>query len=249
MQSQFISNQAIDLPELTFENYQLSETETDSIAEHLQIVETKPVHFQGYFEGYMEMYSNIQAVAEYLNAHQGWFCRCAQPMKVEPLGNNGYTLSLGRFGSFGYELEPKIGVVLQPPEKGIYLMNTIPVPGYNPSGYDVDYKASMELLEIPVEDTASGMANVYKKHKKSELPTVITKVKWKLHLGVTVQFPKFIYKLPLSLIQSTGDRLLSQIVCKISTCLTRKVQKDFHSHLELPIPHKGSRKFEKSSPR
>ncbi len=31
-------------------------------------------------------------VAEYLNAHALWFSHCAEPMKVQPLGENGYAL-------------------------------------------------------------------------------------------------------------------------------------------------------------
>jgi len=44
----------------------------------------------------MEMYASAQTVAEYLKAHRGWFCRCAAPMKVEPTGENGYALTIGR---------------------------------------------------------------------------------------------------------------------------------------------------------
>ncbi|MDY7014297.1 MAG: DUF1997 domain-containing protein, partial [Cyanobacteriota bacterium] len=65
-----------------------------------------------------------------------------------------------------------------------------------------------------------------------------------LQLKVTVNFPKFIYKLPPSLIQSTGDRLLAQIVRQISPRLTYKVQKDFHRSLDLPLPPKQSRTLE-----
>jgi hypothetical protein len=83
------------------------------------------------------------------------------------------------------------------------------------------------------------------KLNRSQLPDCITKVKWQLELMVTVQFPKFIHKLPSSLIQNTGDRLLSQIVRQISPRLTQKVQKDFHLRYELPVPAKHSIKFEK----
>ncbi|MCU0535929.1 MAG: DUF1997 domain-containing protein [Hydrococcus sp. Prado102] len=202
--------------------------------------EESAVRFQTHFEGYMEMYRDAQSVAQYLDAHEGWFCRCSQPMKVEPIGNNGYILTVGKFGAFGYEVEPKIAVVLQPPQEGVYLMNSIPVPNYQAPGYDVDYQASMELQEIPVESAKSDVAAVYKKHKISQLPAVITQVKWELHMDVAVQFPKFIRKLPACVIQRTGDRLLAQIVRQISPRLTQKVQQDFHSRFNLPNPPKNA---------
>ena len=210
----------------------------------LEITQVKPVRFQADFSGCMEMYSDAATVAEYLNAHEGWFCRCAKPMKAEPLDDNGYILVVGRFASFGYEVEPKFAVLLQPPKEGIYLMHSIPVPDYKPPGYEIDHQASMELVEIPVELAALGMAAAYKKKKLDRLPSVITKVNWQMSLKVTFEFPKCIYKLPLSVIQTTGDRLLAKIVSKISPRLTYKVQKDFHTRLSLPIPPSTGRKLQ-----
>ncbi|MGK7872748.1 MAG: DUF1997 domain-containing protein [Xenococcaceae cyanobacterium] len=246
MQCQFINNQPIDCSELPV-NEQICPIQTDSRVAQLELAEQEPVHFQTHFEGFMYIYTDAQTFAEYLDAHEGWFCRCAQPMKAEPLGNNGYTLTIGRFGSFGYEVEPKISVVLEPSKEGVYLMYTIPVPDYTPPGYEVDYKAWMELVEIPSEAAALGIAAAYKKKGEWELPPVVTRVNWELHLKVAVKFPKFIYKLPLSLIQTTGDRLLAQILRQVSPRLTYKVQKDFHSRLNLPIPLKSARKFQKIS--
>ncbi len=171
--------------------------------------------FYGRYEDYMEMYAPAPTVAEYLNSHSSWFSRCAEPMKVQSLGENGYTLTIGKFGSFGYEVEPKIGLELLPPESGIYRIRTIPVPDYHPPGYDVDYRASLQL---------------------SESADQITRVEWELDLEVHLHFPRFIQRLPKSLIQSTGDRLLNQIVRQVSRRLTRKVQEDFHNSLELPFP-------------
>ena len=200
--------------------------------------------FEVSFTGRMDMYSDVDTVAEYLNAHEGWFCRCAQPMKVEPLeGNNGYALIVGQFGSFGYEIEPKMGVVLNPPVGRVYRMHTIPIPGYDPSGYDVNYQASMELTEIAVENEATSTAGIF--HKKRAIPSCITQVNWGLDLAVEVEFPKFISKLSTSLVQSTGDRLLAQIVRQISPRLTYKVQQDFHTSHNLLIPPKSSRQLEK----
>ena len=226
--------------ESQFLNHQINASNKD-----LDLVE-EARQFQTLFEGYMEMYSDSQTVAEYLNAHEGWFCRCAHPMAVEPLENNGYTLTIGKFGAFGYDVEPKISVVLEPPKDGLYEMYSIPTPGYTSPGYEVDYDASLELSETAPESAASPVIQVCKK-QGLEPPIVITKVHWQLHLSVSIQFPQFIYKLPSSLVQSTGDRLLTQIIRQISPRLTEKVQKDFHSRFELPIPPKNSRKLQRVS--
>jgi hypothetical protein len=214
-------------------------------AESLAVANSQPIHFQAHFQGYMEMYSNLARVAEYLNAHEDWFCRCAQPMKVEPLGDNGYVLVLGKFGSFGYEVEPKIAVVLQPPQDRVYLMYSISVPDCPPPSYEIDYQARMELTEIPGELACSDIEKVFAKQGFCQCPAVVTQVQWELQMEVAVQFPKFIRKLPLSLIQSTGDRVLAEIIRQVSPRLTYKVQEDFHSLLNLPIPPKTSRHLQR----
>jgi hypothetical protein len=178
--------------------------------------------FYGRYQDSMEMYASADTIAEYLNNHSSWFSRCAEPMKVEPLGENGYALVIGRFGSFGYEVEPKVGLELLPPEDRIYRIRTIPVPDYQAPGYEVDYNSSLQLIEI----------------QQSQLPTnstEITRVEWELDLKVYINFPRFIQRLPKSLVQSTGDRLLNQIVRQVSRRLTRKVQEDFHQSLGISM--------------
>ncbi len=182
--------------------------------------------FYGRYQDFMEMAAPVEKVAEYLNAHASWFSRCAEPMKVQSLGENGYALVIGRFGSFGYEVEPKIGLELLPPEEGIYRIRTIPIPDYQPPGYDVDYRASLELKET---DVSTSIAKV-------------TRVEWELDLIVYLHFPRFIQRLPQSIIQATGDRLLNQIVRQVSRRLTRKVQEDFHKSLEIPFPGNSKQK-------
>ncbi len=181
-----------------------------------QVTTTK---FHGHYQDCMEMYAPRQTVAEYLDSHNSWFSRCAEPMTVQPLGENGYALVIGRFGAFGYEVEPKIGLELLAPEDGVYRILTIPVPGYRSPGYDVDYHSSLVL----VENTSLGQ---------------LTQVQWELDLTVSIHFPKFIKRLPQSLIQSTGDRLLNQIIRQVSRRLTHKVQEDFHQSLGISFPKK-----------
>ena len=178
----------------------------------------EPTHFHGEFANCMEMFASAPVVANYLDAHQGWFRRCAKPMAAESLGETGYALTIGRFGSFGYEVEPKIGLNLLPADNGIYRIKTIEIPGYVPPGYQVDFNASLQLVE------AESAKNV------------VTRVEWELDLDIQIQFPRFIQKLPKSLIQGTGDRLLNQIVRQVSKCLTHKVQEDFHATVGVPFP-------------
>lgn len=182
-----------------------------------------PSKFSGHYQDQMAMYAPAKQVNEYLNSHDSWFSRCAEPMKVQPLGDNGYALTIGKFGAFGYEVEPKIGLELLPPEEGIYRIYTIPIPDYEAPGYEVDYRASLQLIEELTAENANCSENM-------------TQVAWELDLTVYMNFPKFIQRLPKSLIQSTGDRLLNQIVRQVSRRLTSKVQKDFHQSCGIPFP-------------
>lgn len=181
--------------------------------------ENEPFLFQTDFQGSIEMHADKDTVAQYLAEHEGWFVRCAQPMKVVPLGDNGYTITVGTFGAFGYQVEPKISVVLDPPQDDLYIMKTVPMAEGEQVGYEVVYEAQMQLVEVD---------------------QTLTKLGWELHLEVKVSFPKFIYRLPVGLIKTTGDRLLSQIIRQVSPRLNHKVQKDFHTRHGLPIPPKSS---------
>ncbi len=182
--------------------------------------------FRGQFENCMEMYADVATVAQYLDNHHEWFQRCARPMTAEALGENGYALTIGKFGSFGYEVEPKIGLYLLPQDEGIYRIQTIPVPDYTPPGYDVDFRASLQL-------TAKDPASKASSDRQSS--SAFTNVEWELDLKVSIHFPRFISALPHSLIQATGDRLLNQIVRQVSKRLTYKVQEDFHKEMGIPF--------------
>jgi hypothetical protein len=181
----------------------------------------QPFCFQHHFTDAMLMGSDVKTVSKYLDTHQGWFTRCAQPMQVEAIGRDGYALTIGKFKSFGYAIEPKIGLELLPQDRGVYRIQTIAIPDYQPPGYEVSFNAEMRLVEM-LAGTQLG-----------------TKVDWNLDLRVSIQFPKFIHKLPKGAIQKTGDGLLKQIVTQVSRRLTHKVQQDFHGNLGLKIPKKG----------
>ncbi|WP_310414456.1 DUF1997 domain-containing protein [Chamaesiphon sp. OTE_8_metabat_110] len=182
-------------------------------AKHLE-----PFCFSYRFTDAMLMGADVKTVGKYLDAHQGWFTRCAQPMQVNALGKNGYDLTIGRFSSFGYVVEPKVGLELLPQESGVYHIKTVEIPNYTAPGYDVNFNAQMRLV-----DTVDG-------------DRLGTKIDWDLDLRVFIHFPKFIYKLPTGVIQGTGDKLLKQIVNRVSKQLTHKVQHDFHGNLGLKIP-------------
>jgi hypothetical protein len=200
---------------------------------------TEPTWFHAQFTDCMELYAGLETVAEHFADHHSWFRRCAQPMKAEPLGENGYDLLIGRFGAFGYKVEARIGLDLLPPDaEDVYRILTIPVPEYEPPGYEVDFRATMKLVEKPVEEFCSE-AEV----NNLGLPNTITGAEWHLDLAVGVKFPRFITKMSQSLIQKTGDNLLDKIVKQVSRRLTYKTQLDFHTTHELPFP--GQKKGKK----
>lgn len=206
------------LPSLTDLNYSQIEEATENVSE--------PTQFSSHFVDSMEMFASANTVAEYFDAHHEWFRRCAQPMLVDAIGANSYALTIGKFGAFGYEIEPKVGLDLLPQQQSVYQIETVPVPGYFTSGYDIDFRARMELVELSEPMLASRK---------------ITRIQWQLDLKVIIQFPKFIHALPEPLIQRTGDRLLHQVVRQVSRRLTQKVQDDFHSSRNLPLPKRSRR--------
>ncbi|WP_310429175.1 DUF1997 domain-containing protein [Chamaesiphon sp. VAR_48_metabat_135_sub] len=179
---------------------------------------SQPFCFSYRFTDAMLMGADVKTVGKYLDAHQGWFTRCAHPMQVKPIGKNGYDLTIGKFGSFGYIVEPKIGLELLPQDSGVYRIQTVAIPNYTSPGYEVSFNAQMRLGETLDGDRLG------------------TKVDWDLDLNVYIQFPQFIYKLPTGVIQATGDKVLKQIVNRVSRQLTHKVQQDFHGNLDLKVP-------------
>lgn len=184
---------------------------------------SQALHFNNQFKGQMDLHADKATVMAYLDAHQGWFCRCAHPMKAEPVESNGYILSLGRYGSFGFEVEPQIGLRLLPQEEGVYRITTIPLQHKFDHCYQVDFQAAMYLV-----DTSDAGA------KPSSSPK--TSVEWDLALDVAIVFPQFILRLPRKVIQAAGDKLLQQIVRQISQRLTKKVQSDFHETHGISYP-------------
>jgi hypothetical protein len=155
-------------------------------------------------------------------------------MTVRPLGNNGYSLTLGRFGNFGFEVEPTIGLELLPQDRGVYRIAT--VASEQPETplerlYDVEFNASLKLQEqLNPEDEIDG----------SSLGTAVL---WDLDLKVWIQIPGVIALLPEALVQTSGDHLLRQIVRQISRRLTWKVQEDFHASHGLKCPPRRRAQF------
>ncbi|MCS5691444.1 DUF1997 domain-containing protein [Cyanobium sp. FGCU-6] len=190
----------------------------------------------------MEMRAPAPVVASYLDRHEGWFRRCAAPMAVNPLGTDGYVLTLGRFGNFGFEVEPTIGLELLPEQEGVYRIATVPVPEADLSLqelYDVVFNASLRLdeaagAEEPIEEIS---------HEEVDRLMAHTLVRWELDLAVWIRLPGMITLLPESLVQTSGDRLLRQIVRQISRRLTWKVQEDFHASHGIPCPPRRRARF------
>ncbi len=186
----------------------------------------EPVIYQNHFAGVMELQAPVPQVMGYLDNHSSWFRRCAQPMQVEPIGVNGYDLVIGRFGAFNYYVEPRISLCLLPQEEGIYRIETIPT-DMAFQGYTVDFQAALGLAGASPE---------------VERPREVTWVDWHLDLQVAVYFPRFMHRISRPLLQSTGDRLLRQIVHLVSRRLTTKVQEDFHTSagiITTGVPHRS----------
>ena len=189
------------------------------------------------FADLMEMRAPASVVADYLDRHEGWFRRCAAPMAVSPLGGNGYVLTLGRFGNFGFEVEPTIGLELLPQQAGVYRILTVPVPAADPALqglYDVEFNASLRLEEGSGPEVS---------HEEVDRMMQHTLVRWQLDLAVWIRLPAMINLLPEALVQSSGDHLLRQIVRQISRRLTWKVQEDFHASHGLPCPPRRRAQF------
>jgi len=183
--------------------------------------------YSSQFADVMEMRAPAKTVAAYLDRHEGWFRRCAAPMEVASLGQNGYRLTLGRFGNFGFEVEPTIGLELLPQSQGVYRICTVPPEQIQPGLrdlYDVEFNAALRLEE-----------------QNAESPH--TDVRWELDLSVWIKLPAVIGLLPESLVQSSGDHLLRQIVRQISRRLTWKVQEDFHATHGLECPPRRRAQF------
>ncbi len=191
------------------------------------------------FADLMEMRAPAPVVAAYLDRHEGWFQRCASPMTVTPLGRDGYVLTLGRFGNFGFEVEPTIGLELLPQDAGVYRILTVPSPEADAvlAGlYDVEFNASLRLDEPGPEEPDLSREEV-------DGLMAHTLVRWSLDLQVWIRLPGMITLLPEPLVQSSGDRLLRQIVRQISRRLTWKVQEDFHASHGVPCPPRRRARF------
>ena len=181
--------------------------------------------YRSTFSDQMEMLAAADTVANYLDQHEVWFQRCASPMDVEAIDAQSYSLTLGRFGNFGFEVEPTIELRLLPQEERIYRIETIQTDSTSSdlrAHYDVDFKAQMALEPW----ARSAEAN----------PKEATAVSWTLDLSVWIRLPRVITMLPEQLVQSSGDHLLKQIVRQISRRLTWKVQADFHATHGLDCP-------------
>ena len=195
----------------------------DQALRHREKEDSQVRCYRSHFSDRMEMRADPDTIATYLDQHEGWFCRCAAPMEVESLDPQAYALTLGRFGNFGFEVEPTIGLRLLPRQDRSYAIETVSLPGHDPALaklYDVDFQANLSLVDDP--ESPSDHAQTW--------------VSWTLDLTVWISLPRVITMLPSGLVQSSGDHLLRQIVRQISRRLTWKVQEDFHATHSLACP-------------
>jgi hypothetical protein len=113
----------------------------------------------------------------------------------------------------------------------VYRIITVPIPAGEASLeglYEVEFNASLQLQE----PSATPGDN-----------QTFTLVRWELDLSVWIQLPGVITLLPDSLVQSSGDHLLKQIVRQVSRKLTWKVQEDFHASHGLGCPPRQRAQF------
>lgn len=214
-------------------DFYLSTTEIETLET------SKTTCFKTKYSDCMELYADIETVAKYFKSHRSWFDRCAHPMKVEALGENGYDLLVGKFGSFGYQVEVRIGLELVPPDSaGRYKIINIKVPNYTSPGYEIKFQSEMRLVELPTDKFCNQ-----KEIQELGLPPIITGAKWNLDLTVGIKFPKFIQKMPSTLIKKTGNNLLLKIVRQVSRNLSYKTQIDFHTTYNLPLPKQRKRSW------
>lgn len=224
MLAEYGDSQEVDLQSLKDED----EVETGASSEQGSDVVSDFKHFHNHYIGNMELLADKQTVMKYLDAHQGWFRRCAHPFKADPIGETGYAMGIGKVGALGFQVDARVGLNLLPPDENcVYRIVTIPIPEQAPQGYEVDFQAEMRLAEKTLEVKAGD---------KSEDATLITCIEWDLNLTVSLHFPAFIKKLAADMIQKTGDSVLGFIVQRVSKSLTAKVQDDFHKTHEIKVP-------------
>jgi hypothetical protein len=181
--------------------------------------------FHNHYVGYMDLFADQQTVMKYLDAHQGWFRRCAHPFKADPIGETGYAMGVGQVGAMGFQVDARVGLNLLPPDaNSVYRITTIPIPNQPPQGYEVDFQAEMRLEEKITNVQTLGQN------------AVMTSIEWDLNLTVSLQFPPFIQRLSQEMLQRSGDSVLGFVVKRVSKSLTAKVQDDFHKTHNIKVP-------------
>ncbi len=196
--------------------------------------------FHSHYIGYMDLFADQQTVMKYLDAHQGWFKRCAHPFKADPIGETGYAMGVGQVGAMGFNVDPRVGLNLLPPdENAVYRITTISIPDQLPQGYEVDFYAEMRLEEKILDSKSDLKADENLNRNLNKNPdknSIMTCIEWDLKLTVTLQFPAFIQRLSQDMLQKTGDGVLGFVVQRVSKSLTPKVQADFHKTHDIKVP-------------
>jgi hypothetical protein len=189
---------------------------------------TDKTAFHNNYVGYMDLFADQQTVMKYLDAHQGWFRRCAHPFKADPIGETGYAMGVGKVGAMGFQVDARVGLDLLPPDaNSVYRIVTIPIPNQLPQGYEVDFHAEMRLEEKTLDLQVGSQVGQN---------AVMTSIEWDLNITVSLQFPPFIQRLSQDMLQKTGDGVLGFVVKRVSKSLTAKVQDDFHKTHEIKVP-------------
>ncbi len=120
-----------------------------------------------------------------------------------------------------------------------------------PSGFAVTASAYRHFIRSNALDETlrtlfadldvTNVKNLQKRGRQAR--SLILQAPFPADLEVAIRLPAFIGVLPESLVQSSGDHLLRQIVRQVSRRLTWKVQEDFHAQAGLACPPRRRARF------
>ncbi len=158
--------------------------------------------------GQVDMETEREPLAAYLQEHQEWIDRCFKPLKVFPLSESTYKLQFFRIGGLGFELEPCFGVKIWSEENYMFRLSSIELPSDADLPYTVDCQSFFQLQDLPT----AGM----------------TRVNWDLELDIWMELPRFLAAFPYNLVYNVGAQVVRQVTRRMSDRLTHNVCTDYY---------------------
>ncbi|MDX2273148.1 MAG: DUF1997 domain-containing protein [Cyanobacteriota bacterium] len=173
-------------------------------------------------QGQVDLDTDVQALAHYLNHHQSWIHHCFKPLQVEALSEDTYRLQFFRIGGMGFELEPCFGVKIWPEDQQVFRLSSIELPSDAELPYKVDCQSYFQLEALPDAGNSAPQ----------------TRVHWDLKLRIGMELPGFLLALPRKLVHKVGSRVVNQVTRSMSDRLTHNVCTDFYKSI-----NKAGRKY------